>query len=230
MQLFGPKPSIGVVDGVSAVLAFFVLQSLFTQLLERDGIEPAWALLIAFVSAGSTVAVLALAYFYRRRVPHLLLALGLARPPGQHGGRARQIGLGVVAGLVAATLAMFYLTLIAYVPWLARPLEEAKSSVHELDREARLTLLALAALAAPVFEELIFRGILYRGFRGSTSAPIAALASALVFALMHPGVTALPIFVMALLAALAYERTGWLLTPIATHMTYNAIVVGSALL
>ena len=28
---------------------------------------------------------------------------------------------------------------------------------------------------------------------------------------------------------LAYERTGWLFTPIAAHLTYNAIVVGSAL-
>jgi membrane protease YdiL (CAAX protease family) len=35
---------------------------------------------------------------------------------------------------------------------------------------------------------------------------------------------------MALLAAFAYERTGWLATPIAAHMTYNALVFGSALL
>jgi membrane protease YdiL (CAAX protease family) len=32
------------------------------------------------------------------------------------------------------------------------------------------------------------------------------------------------------LAAGAYERTGWLATPMAAHMTYNAIVFGSALL
>jgi membrane protease YdiL (CAAX protease family) len=80
-----------------------------------------------------------------------------------------------------------------------------------------------------VFEEFIFRGILYRGFRQSVRAPIAVAASALVFALVHPAATALPVFVMAALAASSYERTGWLATPVVAHMTYNAIVFGSAL-
>jgi membrane protease YdiL (CAAX protease family) len=34
---------------------------------------------------------------------------------------------------------------------------------------------------------------------------------------------------MAFCAALIYERFRWLWAPIATHMTYNAVVVGSAL-
>jgi membrane protease YdiL (CAAX protease family) len=58
----------------------------------------------------------------------------------------------------------------------------------------------------------------------------AVLFSALVFALVHPAVSALPVFLMALLAAAAYERTGWLATPIVAHMTYNAIVLGSSAL
>ena len=53
--------------------------------------------------------------------------------------------------------------------------------------------------------------------------------SALVFALVHPAASALPVFVMAYLAALAYERFRWLFVPIATHMTYNAVMVGTAL-
>ena len=81
-----------------------------------------------------------------------------------------------------------------------------------------------------MFEEFIFRGILYRGLRRSLRGPLAVLASALVFALVHPVVAALPVFVMAIVAAAAYERTGWLATPIAVHMTYNAIVLGSAFL
>jgi membrane protease YdiL (CAAX protease family) len=81
-----------------------------------------------------------------------------------------------------------------------------------------------------LFEEFIFRGILYRGLRRSVNARRAVLASALVFALVHPVVAAPPVFVMALLAASAYERTGWLATPIAAHMSYNAIVLASAAL
>ena len=35
---------------------------------------------------------------------------------------------------------------------------------------------------------------------------------------------------VALLSALAYERSGWLATPIAAHVVYNAAVVGGSLL
>lgn len=224
-----PAPAIGVADGVIAALAFFVLQGLLTSILQRGGMAPARALSLSFVGAGCAVAGVSLVFFQRSRVPHLSRALGLTRPAAGRGGRVRQLGLGVAAGFVAACVGLGYLALARHVPWIARELEEATRSMGELDLDARLSLLMLAVLAAPLFEEFIFRGILYRGFRRSTGAPLACVASALVFALMHPGVTALPIFVMAVLAALAYERTGWLATPIAAHMTYNAIVVGGAL-
>lgn len=51
-----------------------------------------------------------------------------------------------------------------------------------------------------------------------------------MFALVHPAHTVLPVFILALLVASASERTGWLARPVAAHMTYNAIVSGSALL
>ena len=140
------------------------------------------------------------------------------------------LALGVGAGAAAAVLSFGYGWLARRVPGVAEGLEEAQRSLGELDRDARLWMLALSVLAAPVFEELIFRGILYRGFRHGLRASLSALASAVVFALMHPAATALPVFVMAWLAACAYERTRWLATPVAAHMTYNAVVFGSALL
>jgi membrane protease YdiL (CAAX protease family) len=33
------------------------------------------------------------------------------------------------------------------------------------------------------------------------------------------------VFLFALLAALAYDRSRWLVTPILAHMTYNALVL-----
>ncbi len=224
-----PLPTIAVADGVIAALAFFVLQGLFTPLFRSDERAPALTLLLAFVSAGSAVAVLALISFKRSGVPELMRALGLSRAPGARLGVVTELGLGVLAGLAAAVLALGYLAWAQRIPWLASALD-GPASRDSLDLEARLGALAVGVLAAPLVEEFIFRGILYRGFRRSVRAPSAALASALVFALVHPAASALPVFVMALLAALAYERSGWLATPIAAHMTYNAIVLGSALL
>jgi ABC-2 type transport system permease protein len=225
-----PPPAISVADGVMAALAFFVLQSLFGFAFGDDEQPPALTLLIAFVSAGSTVALVALFIFRRNRVPDLMRALGLRQAPERRSRSAASIALGVGSGVLAALLALAYLWIARRVPQLASRFDDARQSIDQLDTDARLWMLAVAIVAAPLFEEFIFRGILYKGFRHSVRAPLAALSSALVFALMHPAITALPVFIMAVLAATAYERTRWLMTPVAAHMTYNAIVFGSALL
>jgi ABC-2 type transport system permease protein len=225
-----PPPVISVADGVMAALAFFVLQSLFGLALGDDEQAPALTLLIAFVCSGSTVALVALFMFRRNRVPDLMLALGLRQTPERRSRSASSVALGVGSGAFAALLALAYLWLARRVPQLASSFDEAQKSIDQLDTDARYWMLAMAVVAAPLFEEFIFRGILYKGFRHSVRAPLAAFSSALVFALVHPAITALPVFVMAVLAATAYERTRWLMTPVAAHMTYNAIVFGSTLL
>ncbi|HTV22485.1 MAG TPA: CPBP family intramembrane glutamic endopeptidase [Polyangiaceae bacterium] len=225
-----PPPSITVADGVMAALAFFVLQSLLALPFSSGDRAPALTLLVTFVGAGCLVALVALLVFRKNRVPHLMQALGLRRRPEQRQSLLSPIGLGIGSGALAALLALGYLWVARHVPSLESGFDEAQQSLAELDAEGRRWMLLVSVLAAPVFEEFIFRGILYRGFRRSVRAPIAVAASALVFALVHPAATALPIFVMAVLAASAYERTGWLATPVAAHMTYNAIVFGSALL
>jgi membrane protease YdiL (CAAX protease family) len=225
-----PPPAITVADGVSAALAFFVLQALFALPFRYAERTPAFVMLVSFVCSGSLVALVALLIFRKNRVPDLLRALGLRRPATGGPGVLGALALGVGAGAAAAVLALGYGWLARRLPGVAEGLDEARRSLSELDRDARLWMLALSVLAAPVFEELIFRGILYRGFRHDLRAGLSALASALIFALVHPAVTALPVFVMAWLAASAYERTRWLATPVAAHMTYNAVVFGGALL
>jgi membrane protease YdiL (CAAX protease family) len=225
-----PPPAITVADGVMAALAFFVLESVFALPLSAVDLAPSLTTLIAFVSAGSTVALVALLTFRKTRVPGLMLALGLRRSPERRAGIASPIALGVGSGAVGALVALGYLWLARRVPSLAGGFDEAQQALDQLDGAARLWMLLVAVVAAPIFEEFIFRGILYRGFRHSLRAPVAVLASALVFALVHPAATAIPVFIMAVLAAMAYERTGWLATPIAAHVTYNAIVFGSALI
>jgi len=224
-----PAPQIAVADGVIAALGFFVLQGVFVLLFaERDGAQGR-ALLLGFSTAGVAVTALSLFAFRRSGVPRLWRVLGLSRPAAS-GSRALQVGLGVLGGLLAGLLGIGYRLLAEHVPWLAELFEQASSLLPGEEQGLPWWFIGLTLLAAPVFEEFIFRGILYRGLRRSLRGPLAVLASALVFALVHPVVAALPVFVMAVVAAAAYERTGWLATPIAVHMTYNALVLGSAFL
>lgn len=88
-----------------------------------------------------------------------------------------------------------------------------------------VTLVA-TILLAPVFEELIFRGLFYGSLRARLGVWPAILVSALVFAVAHGYGAAgfASVFLSGVLWAWAYERTGSLLPAIGAHAANNAAV------
>ena len=97
-------------------------------------------------------------------------------------------------------------------------------------RNDGLWLLLLAVVAAPIFEEFIFRGLIFGGLRRTLGPAISVLASAAIFALVHPPFSVIPVFGLGVATALIYDRSRLLVGPIAAHAVYNAIVVGYQLL
>jgi membrane protease YdiL (CAAX protease family) len=89
----------------------------------------------------------------------------------------------------------------------------------------RETVAFLAVVAAPVFEEILFRGFVFRGMRQGMGFLPAAAASALIFAIVHPPEAVIPVFVLGAAAAWACEITGGLLAPVLAHAVYNAAVL-----
>ena len=76
---------------------------------------------------------------------------------------------------------------------------------------AAIPVVLLIAVAAPIAEEIFFRGMLFGGLRRRLSTFAAAAISALVFGGLHAatGVTAVPpLIVFGFVLALLYERTG----------------------
>jgi membrane protease YdiL (CAAX protease family) len=86
--------------------------------------------------------------------------------------------------------------------------------------------LVVTVLLAPVFEEVIFRGLLYGSLRARLGVGPAVVVSALVFAAAHGYGTAgfASVFLSGALWAWTYERTGSLLPAIAAHVANNAAV------
>jgi uncharacterized protein len=83
-------------------------------------------------------------------------------------------------------------------------------------------------LGAAVFEELLFRGVLFRILEETAGTAIALVASALVFGALHginPGATLLSTGAIAvesgLLLALAYAAVRNLWLPIGMHLAWN---------
>jgi membrane protease YdiL (CAAX protease family) len=81
-----------------------------------------------------------------------------------------------------------------------------------------------AVVLAPVAEEMLFRGILYPTLKQSGYPRLAWWASSLLFASTHMNLLAfVPLTFLALVLAWLYERTANLLTPIVTHVLFNAV-------
>jgi membrane protease YdiL (CAAX protease family) len=84
----------------------------------------------------------------------------------------------------------------------------------------------LATLWAPLVEESIFRGCLFRHARSRVGVVLAAIISAMVFGGMHgyPGLLLLPVTSLGVVFALMREWRGSLVAPMTAHMIHNAVV------
>lgn len=86
----------------------------------------------------------------------------------------------------------------------------------------------LIAIAAPISEEIFFRGMLYGGMRRRMRPLAAALLSALIFGSLHAftGLSAVPpLIVFGFVIALLYEKTGSVVPCILLHMLNNSIAL-----
>ena len=90
-----------------------------------------------------------------------------------------------------------------------------------------LSLMVIAAVvAAPLCEEIVFRGYLYAVAKRFAGPWAAGICSALVFAAAHGSLSALlPLFIFGCVLAFIYEKTGSLWAPIATHFCFNGATV-----
>jgi len=88
----------------------------------------------------------------------------------------------------------------------------------------RVAVFLLAAVAAPLVEETLFRGILYASLRRRMRPLFAAPISAAVFGIAHLDLASVATFgVLGLVLAYLYERTGSLAAPATCHGLVNAM-------
>lgn len=86
----------------------------------------------------------------------------------------------------------------------------------------------LIVIAAPVSEEVCFRGMLFGGLRERLPRLAAALVCGLVFGGLHAltGVSAVPpLIAFGFILALLYEKTGSIVPGILLHMLNNSIAL-----
>ncbi len=183
----------------------------FLALVKLAKATPGEALVVAFSIAGVLVyAIMRLVYWLGKTggVPVMLA-----------GGPTKVLGWGLGAGLAAAAFGLAYLYLIER--WQLFPATAGKPDAH--------WLFLLAVVAAPLCEEFIFRGLIFGGLRRSLGLVPSALISAALFAIIHPPASMLPVFVLGLCTAYAYDKTRALLAPVLVHALYNGALLAQQL-
>jgi ABC-2 type transport system permease protein len=204
-----PPPRVSLSDGLIAAMVFFVIQAVAALIIIGRGPVHGAAILVAFCIAGALTYLLMRSVYARAKtqdVPRIL-------------GSPSRAWLGVAAGLAVGVVGLGYLYAIDGLQLL----DAARD--RSVGQYLGWWAVPLAVLAAPVFEEFIFRGLIFGGLRRSFGVWTATLASAAIFAVMHPAISMLPVFLMGVCAALVYERTRSLLAPMLTHAVYNACVI-----
>jgi hypothetical protein len=154
--------------------------------------------------------------------------------------RARLPGRRVVGEAVLAWLAAYPLLAVASLAWqtalelaqriwvnLQTPPQEAVKMLAQSSSAGENALLVFfAVLVAPVAEELFFRAGLYRFLKSRLPANLAMVAASFLFALSHFNLESfLPLFVLGLLLARLYERTGHIAPPILFHALFNLATI-----
>ena len=183
--------------------------------------------IVAELSLGGTVG----AWLYVRHRP-FVRALGVPEHP------LTDVAVGFASGLGLVAL------LVYGFGWILARLLEAISSRHHVGVPRQLPggihggsvwlATILVVVAAPVCEELFFRGLVFKGCRRKLGFAASAAISGVIFGLAHlqealPGpwqgavlLVGVLVFVGVGLAAI-YERRGTLAAPIAAHAAFNLI-------
>ena len=123
------------------------------------------------------------------------------------------------------------LQLGGYMEWMeslgVEPVQDTVRLLQNATDPRVLGLMAFAAvIAAPLCEEIVFRGYVYPAAKKFAGPWVAGICSALIFAAAHGSLAALlPLFVFGCVLAFLYEKTGSLWAPIAVHALFNGATV-----
>ena len=120
--------------------------------------------------------------------------------------------------------------------------QELKLIVEHPQLPLRILIAVIAVIAAPVLEEMLFRGLFQTAIRSlleirsglrhvpSSRIWLTILISSFLFALMHADPGHWPaLFVLGIGMGYAYEKSGSLLQPIFIHALFNATTIAATL-
>jgi membrane protease YdiL (CAAX protease family) len=204
---------------LSAVVLLFLLGS-GSLYFVRD--EQLAAARLAVVILIYTLLLLLLSALNRKR--GMTWEEGFGMGPGQ----LRLLRLSPVLYLAAIPFLMivtqgYHWVLVRWLD-MELTLQDAAQAITQERSWLESGYILVTIVAAPVYEELVFRGILFPYLARCIGVTGGVVAVSTAFALIHFHIPSiLPLFLLSVVLCLAYWRTGSLWVSIGIHAIFNAI-------
>ncbi len=186
-----------------------------------------------FAVPGDWIAELFIAILLVGATIHIVVAErgGHLRDLGIRGKFFGSVGLGLIAFLVVQPFLQLVVLLeerAAQSGWIPEiPVQQIIQVIAKTRSGSVLALAAIVAVvAAPISEELLFRGFLQPALARWTGRGSAIVLSAAFFAAAHMDLYAMPLLlVLGIALAYVYDRTRSLAAPVALHMAFNGMTL-----
>lgn len=134
----------------------------------------------------------------------------------------KDIGLSFAVGVGVSGLSLIWITIAGKIPMFQAQLAAMKEGNAMIGGGSLHGVFLSAVIAAPIVEEVIFRGVVLGSFRKVFPAWVSLIVSALIFGIYHMNPVAIVYAsVMGIIAGIVYEKRQNLLFPIILHMANN---------
>jgi membrane protease YdiL (CAAX protease family) len=133
--------------------------------------------------------------------------------------------------IVAIVILMLYIGRFIWGQDLQMPKHEQLNSITAYPQlPLRITIVITTVIIAPVFEEMLFRGLFQTMLRSFLQKPwLSILISSALFASIHQMVHWPALFILSICLGYAYEKSGSLFRPIFIHALFNGITIAATL-
>ncbi len=208
-----PVLAIALHFGMSNLL-YFAVESLFLNVLR---IPPQQFMKQLYLGELLVYTVLIIVFFIVYRL--------LWRKDGNriHAGLAfRDLIFSIISGAGVSGVCVLWIMLAKQIPVFQKSVAAMEAGAQNIGGGGIVGGFLIAVVAAPMIEEILFRGIVFKSIRKIAPVWLAILISSLLFGAYHMNpVQIVYATFMGVVAGIIYEKTNNLLLPVLVHFTNN---------
>ena len=170
---------------------------------------------IIFAAVIITLPFYYLIYRKRKQEMHAFINLGALHPVG--------VPVLIVFGVALNFIVELFLALLQQLPALQQLFSNYDKLASTLMDGSFIMSLIAVGIAGPIFEELLFRGLVFGELRKITKVRVAIVLQALLFGVYHLNIVqGSYAFLIGLLLGFIYYRSKSIIAPILVHIAVNS--------